>query len=331
MVRVMEQNPRGLGMFQDEGSAILGLLGQYKGGKGTDREFFLKAWAGESYSCDRVGNIDRVPIWVPHPYLSILGNMNHDILVKQYQDKGAADGFKERFLVSWPDRVPKPAFTFEGVPREAKRPWFDTVNQLLDLPMVGEGEEAESYIVRLSPEAREELKTFIDNLRAERNSPDFQSALSGLYGKLETYLARIALILHLIEHVSNPLRDKVDIPPVSLKTMRNAGRLIAYFRSHAIRFYTALKLLGPRACLSDDAHSILGWIERNRKMEFTEHEINKDLVKTFRGRPAELNSALRDLARHGFIKKLELGTSRRTGPGRKQSAAYQVNPRLFDH
>ena len=43
---LLEDNPRGLLMTQDEGVAWVRGMGQYKGGRGGDRQFWLSNWSG---------------------------------------------------------------------------------------------------------------------------------------------------------------------------------------------------------------------------------------------------------------------------------------------
>ena len=55
---VLEDNPRGLLMVQDEGVAWVRSMGQYKGGRGNDRQFWLSAWSGKA--CSRPRNRSRL-------------------------------------------------------------------------------------------------------------------------------------------------------------------------------------------------------------------------------------------------------------------------------
>ena len=43
---LLQQNPRGLLQFNDEGAALVASMNQYKGGKGSDRQFYLSLWSG---------------------------------------------------------------------------------------------------------------------------------------------------------------------------------------------------------------------------------------------------------------------------------------------
>jgi hypothetical protein len=60
---LLGQNPRGLLLRVDELLGWYRGMGQYKGGRGSDRQFWLSAWSRQSYLVDRVGK--GVPLSIP--------------------------------------------------------------------------------------------------------------------------------------------------------------------------------------------------------------------------------------------------------------------------
>ena len=95
------ENPAGLILHRDELAGLFASFGRYSGGGGSDRQFFLEAYGGRSFTVDRVKSGD--PIRVPHLSIGIIGALQPDKAAELL--KGADDGFVARFLWSWPDPV----------------------------------------------------------------------------------------------------------------------------------------------------------------------------------------------------------------------------------
>src|SRR5262249_34851814 len=68
---LLEKNPRGLLMPHDEGVGWVRGMGQYKGGRGNDRQFWLSTWSGKSHLVDRKSQ-GVVPISIPRPFINVI-------------------------------------------------------------------------------------------------------------------------------------------------------------------------------------------------------------------------------------------------------------------
>jgi hypothetical protein len=67
LAEILEENPRGVVMIRDELTGWVAGMDQYRAkGRGSDRQFYLSAWAGEPVKVDRK-NKDE-PVFVPHPW-----------------------------------------------------------------------------------------------------------------------------------------------------------------------------------------------------------------------------------------------------------------------
>ena len=67
---IMARNPRGLIVLPDEFTGLCLSMGQYKSGKGADKQFYLSAWSGSRVVVDRVkdqGRPDGGSATVPDP------------------------------------------------------------------------------------------------------------------------------------------------------------------------------------------------------------------------------------------------------------------------
>src|SRR5262249_31322519 len=143
MAEILNENPRGMAMVRDEAAAIITGANQYKGGKGHDRQVYLKLWAQATLRVDRKSNPDGAPIVAYRPFVAIVGGIQPSVVagMRDGEGRGAAaldDGFLDRFLFSYPPDLPAVGELWREVSDEAARAWEAAVTRLLSLGMVGE-------------------------------------------------------------------------------------------------------------------------------------------------------------------------------------------------
>ncbi len=91
------------------------------------------------------------------------------------------------------------------------------------------------------------------------NADGFPPKLRGPWGKFREYAGRLALILALLEHASDPTADPLAVPEVGPDTVASAWLLISYFKSHARRVHEAIAQ-GPGIGGGHVVQAIVGWI-----------------------------------------------------------------------
>ena len=72
---IQQKNPRGLTLVKDELVAWATACNQYKGGKGSDRQFYCSSWSRDTLTVNRKGEHASGPLLVTNPFLSILGGL----------------------------------------------------------------------------------------------------------------------------------------------------------------------------------------------------------------------------------------------------------------
>ncbi|AMV38782.1 DUF3987 domain-containing protein [Planctomyces sp. SH-PL62] len=318
---LLSDNPRGLLMVRDELSALMGSFGQFKGGRGTDKEDILSAWSGKRIIKDRVGDDNGVPLRSPHPCLSIVGGTVPASLPGFVDPSRPGDGFIERFLFIYPDPFGVPEDEDEdGVSEAATAEWAALVGRLWDRPMNGE----HPHVAVLTPDARKARKRLRTTHAREMNHPGFNPSLEAAWGKLSAYADRLALVLGLMEHASDPTADPLAVPDIAERHVENAWRLTAYFKSHARRVRSGSDPTGagPHAA---EVNAIIEWLRDGRRTTFTERDVR-------RARPwitaESLVKALTNLAKTNAIRS-QVAPQGPAGPGRPSSPAYSVNPDLL--
>jgi hypothetical protein len=200
----LEENDRGVLMLRDELMELVGGLNQYKGGKGYDRQVYLKLWDGEPLTIDRKSDKSRdgAPLYVPRPFASIVGGLQPGIL-DRFRGESTRfsqppdDGFLDRWLLSFPEDLPAVGEKWLEVSDEAMGCWNEAVEWLLRLEMVQEEDQRpRPYFLDLTADARRAWQGFTEEHAAELNDPEFPPHLRGPWAKFRGYCGRLALILH---------------------------------------------------------------------------------------------------------------------------------------
>jgi hypothetical protein len=142
------------------------------------------------------------------------------------------------------------------------------------------------------------------------------STLQDWAGKLVGTVIRLAGILHMAEYVND--RRPWDVA-IAADTMAKAVQIGRYLIAHARAAF------GEMAAdpVVDDAKYTLAWVRRRGASSFTV----RDAFEGCKGRFKKVDllwPALRLLEDHGFIHRQP--DPDRTGPGRKPSPTYEVNP-----
>jgi hypothetical protein len=229
LASILEDNPRGVAVVKDELAGWVRSMDQYKSGKGADRQAWLSLWSNSPIAVDRKGR--KEPLIVPRPWVSITGSIQPGVL-NELAD-GREDGLLDRFLFAYPAPT-RSRLTRAEISASAENRFKKLYNGLAQLKM-GEDKTGEPCprAVPMSPEAWELFAEIASGLDEETQEPGFSSRLSGVWSKLEAYLARIALILALCRYVNGRGPEQVEAEDVV-----RASSLIEYFKAHAKRVLT---------------------------------------------------------------------------------------------
>lgn len=193
---MLEGNPRGIGIDQDELAALVKGMNQYKAnGQGRDRYFYLEGWSQQPLKVDRLGS--EVPKQVYDPFFSVFGGTQPQMLGVLKDEFGREDGFVHRFLFCYPPRRVMKAWNDDEVSDEALANWTDCFNKLITLPMsLSEKGHPRAWFCRMTPEAKREWKKGYDALLPSLNS--LTNSFGGAYHKLVAYAARLSLIMQML-------------------------------------------------------------------------------------------------------------------------------------
>lgn len=181
-----------------------------------DRQSFLSLWAGAPLKVDRKGT---GTIFVPHPCVPIVGGIQPEMLSDLGEEASRRDGFVERILMVWP--VAKAQRWTDVSPSSGTRWEVDRIFAKLRMNVVA-GETGP--VLHLTDEAR---RTFANWFNQNREIIESSTGVAaGCYAKYPGQLARIALVLHCLNHPGDRGRK------IETETIVNAISLIEYLRGH---------------------------------------------------------------------------------------------------
>ncbi|HZU35251.1 MAG TPA: DUF3987 domain-containing protein, partial [Gemmataceae bacterium] len=171
-------------------------------------------------------------------------------------------------------------------------------------------------LVNLTADAKLTWRAFTQQLADERNAEDFPRCLDGIWAKLSTYGARLALILHYLRWACDQANDDA----VDATSMVLAVQLVDYFKSHARKVSVAIDA-DPNV---DGARRILRWLQKHPEFnDFNRSRVYEDLRGYFSHDSRNLKPPLELLVTLGYLQRKDQDANRR-GP---KPDAYAVNPK----
>lgn len=230
---LLADNPRGMGLMLDELAAWITGLNQYKGGKGNDRQFYLKAWSGETYAIDRKRNLNKRPITCKAPCLSIVGGIQPSKLPLFVEEGNEADGFVERILFCYPPETDLPEWSEGRIDPYLEDAWQAGLERLYAIPLEHHEGGLRSRTLHLQGPAKDIFIEWNNLLVRDMNSPDANPVLRGQQIKLRSYFARFTLIIHLLRASF----DNTDEREIDGQSAWAAAALCDYFRANGAKAF----------------------------------------------------------------------------------------------
>jgi hypothetical protein len=333
LVPILSENPRGVIKIQDELTAWVLSMNQYRaGGKGADRQFWLSNWACMSVVVDRKQTHEQGPLLAKDPFVAVTGGLPPDRLRTLRNEKTGRpddDGFFDRLLFSYAKELPASPENGLFVDPATLSQLHRLLGTLRGMPMVQEETDRRPFVVRLTAEGREAWRQFTVAHAAETNAEDFPTHLEGPWSKLKGYCARLALILHFL-WIHDGAAEGGSESDVGADAVRRAAKLVAYFKSHARKVYAVIDVDDRIR----DARRLARWLQRefwgigvhSGRNVFSKRDMHAGVWGG--NHPIEVTERVLDLlCKHNYLRPLE--DTHRPGPGRQPSPRFEVNPALF--
>jgi hypothetical protein len=322
--KILNDNPRGVVMVKDELIAFVKALNQYR--KGADREFYLSAWAGAPTKVSRSGKHEEGPLFIPHPFIGITGMMCPDLFAElrgeNHRGTANADGFLDRFLLSFPDPPRAVAESYETIPPEVEAGYVEVFLDLLGMDLVSEADSPTStrhrpFFISLSHAGQLAWTEFTGLMAEKMNAMDEFDPFKGVLSKIRGYGARFSALLWCCGRACGDIEQDRLIEP---EIITGAHELTHYFEKHAARCWGR----GWDDATTRVTRRLLEWLGRNPSIEtFKRNEAYQALKDDRDVRTADVLISVFKLATdHNFIQPNIITDPR---PGRP-AETYCVNP-----
>jgi len=213
LIEAHQENPRGIAIVRDELVGWIADFGRYA--RSGEVQNMLSAWSEKFFKVTRKGNKSAT---IEKPFIPVFGGIQPAKLYKLAKDDRALDGFMQRFIFAYPDQCIKPDYHEESLGKSYLSFYQKYMETLLKL-------SGDRKPILLSTEAKKVYKDFFNYNTALINS-ETNEYRKGVYQKLEIIVLRLALVLHISNHVDDELFDN-SIQP---ETMQDAIEMTEYFR-----------------------------------------------------------------------------------------------------
>jgi hypothetical protein len=318
LAHILADNRRGLLIYPDELVGLARGFDQYKGGKGNDRQFFLKFWSRQTVSLGRASSNPEDQIYVPEPYGCILGSLPPDMLGELADHQSREDGFLDRFLFTYSPSCVVPHWSENSGMADGYRAWDEAVNALCG--------RTEKLGLRFSDVAKAAWVRFYNAHADEMNNETLPAPFRNYLSKLRTYAARLALILHGLR-VAYGVAD-AGVTEVGAACVEDAWALAGYFKGQFVRATTRMReaqITEGVELLQDVITKHRGTLERG----FTASslwKLTRDKAERGKARFKQMKDFMypfHDLCRRGRVVKEGDGGPRRPGP---RTTRYRLAP-----
>jgi hypothetical protein len=285
---MQQANPRGMVRIQDELAGYFQGQNQYKSGsKGSDESDYLTIFGNRHWRKDRKSGGS---VYVPMPFLSIVGTIQPGILQRCLTRDRLESGMAARFLMAWPP--PRPSSWSESfVDDELQGRYATAIERLLRLPLDLDP-NTDAPIPAMLPMTRGAKALFIPwHNQHERDRADMEGALAAAWSKLTGYALRLALVVELLRWSEGSEWQQPEV--VSESAMAAGIALSEWFANEAQRVYGLLNETDEQK----ERRELVEYIGRHGG-RINERELSRG-PRRYRGDLAAATAALQSLVKAG--------------------------------
>lgn len=287
---MLSTSPNGLVFYQDELTAWLNSMNQYR--QGADREFWLTQWSHTPQKVDRKGSQES--LLLEHPLVNVIGGLTpgHFRDFAGHSETEAGDGFYQRILFAYiPDsgRVSR-----QGVRAETKKRYLELVNSLWDLPKLAAADGHATTTVEFDPQALEDWWIWNESIAAQRGT--LPAPLKAKWAKMAGMSLRLTLILHEARHAGQ--RPMGAVNPIDIETVNGALQLTEYFMDED-RWLFAENTLSANEKRDRQAYD---WIKKQKPARVKARDLQRYKVGGVKT-AAEAKTVMQSLVDRAWVKR----------------------------
>lgn len=224
--KVLSHNPHGVCLYSDELASWLKNFERYN--KGSEEQFWLSLFNNKLVTTSR--KMDKRPINIAHPFASVIGSIQLDILQMLLKGDKGKNGFFDRILFAYPKVLKKNKWQTEDIGQDVVDMWERIAGRLICKYVDGNQTNSEFELLSFSDEAKQHLWMWQEQNTDYCNQAS-ADVLVGISCKMETYIIRFCLILQMMDNICNGDNSMV----VNKHIVEKAISLVDYFKDNANR------------------------------------------------------------------------------------------------
>lgn len=226
LMQIMDENPRGVCLYNDEFSSFLDNMDRYT--HGSSEQAYLSMFNGNPISKNRKG--EKLSLRINDPFITITGTIQLGIITDLMEGRRKKNGFFERLVFAYPKKEIFPLWKDLRKKKSSDHYhlWERTIVSLYDESnrRIADG----GRVLTLSEEACEVIDKW-QQMNIERIRNEANSNIRVMYSKASIYILRFCLLLHELE---NSCLD-TDKEVLNMHTVEKATKLAEYFANNSLR------------------------------------------------------------------------------------------------
>jgi len=229
LIDLHEENPNALGVFKDELAGWFKDMNKYRAG--SDLEFWLSSWSGQSISLNRKTSKSA---FVDKPFIPVLGGIQPSVFDEFTVGANKENGFIDRILICYPEL--KVNLYNDSFMDSSSILWYSDFVQKLktDIEMLffkfDDNMEIVPNIVKFDNESKKEWIRIHDHITNLQNSDDENEYMKSMLPKQKSYIPRFCLLLNILWSYVD---DDYDAYKIHKNSILSAEKLSNYFISMA--------------------------------------------------------------------------------------------------
>ena len=229
LIDLHEENPNAIGIFKDELAGWFKDMNKYRAG--SDLEFWLSSWSGQSISLNRKTSKSA---FVDKPFIPVLGGIQPSIFDEFTIGANKENGFIDRILISYPELTVN--LYNDNYMDSVAILWYNDFIQKFKTDIeylfykTNEQNEIIQNVVVFNEESKQEWIRIHDEITNIQNSDDENEYMKSMLPKQKSYLPRFALLLNVLWSYVDENYSSSEIHKDSILS---AEKLSKYFISMA--------------------------------------------------------------------------------------------------
>lgn len=235
----LTDNERGCAVVSEELATFLEGMNNYS--KGDQTSSYLSFWSNKPTSIDRVSK--PVPLWLPQPFLNIIGSLQPRVLQKLFPAGKTDNGFLQRFLFAFPEcaeKQPINDFEINETLLLKYSKWIESYRLASPIYIDPETEKPKPKLYYWSNEAKQFFYQW-QKKNTETVNENADTLKGEIFSKFDIHFARLSLVLQIMNDYSTN--------QISLEAVQGAKKLCTYFQRNAMKVLQILENGNPSASL----------------------------------------------------------------------------------